>query len=166
MLDIVVTRGPLQPGPSACACAFRPLAIVPATEIVYVPMRNEIVDVPSCPGTPDADDPDREATLATIAEWEAKWGSRRRLDRSPAPPQWRPVESDDPRPWLEKTLRTVRGRGPWRTTELWELPFPELRKAWNTWLVYRKNGPSTLDWCCEYEFYWWGYWEDFERGGC
>ena len=124
-----------------------------------------MAESPRCPDTPDADDPDREAALARIAEREAEFGSRSRRRRSPAPPQWRPVKSDDARPSLGKSLRTVRGRGQWRTTELWELPFPELRKAWNTWLVYRKCGHGPLEWRWEYEFYWWGYWEDFERGG-
>ena len=165
MLDIVVTRRPLQPCASACACAFFAFAL--ESSVVRSPRSSQVLwelmaESPRCPGTPDTDDPDREADLARIAEWEAEFGSRRRRDRSPAPPQWRPVEPDDTRPWLNKTLRTVRGRGRWRTTELWECPFPELRKGWNTWLAFRKYGPSPLDWRCEYEFYWWGYWEDYE----
>ena len=118
-----------------------------------------------CPDTPDSDDPDtegRDVDLARIKEWEAKYGSRRRLKPYPAPPQWRQVRADDPRIWLDKTVRTVRGRGKWRETERWELPFPELLQAWNTWLVLRKYEHGPLKWHLVYEFAWWGLWVEID----
>ena len=126
------------------------------------PPNNEFI---WCPATPDSDDPDTEGRavdLARIKEWEAKYGSRRRLNPYPAPPQWRPIQPEDPRySYLEKTCRTVRGRGKWRGEEIWELPYPELRHAWNTWLVCRRCGPGAMRWRYVYEFSWWGYWEEY-----
>ena len=121
-----------------------------------------------CPATPDSDDPDtegRDVDLARIKEWEAIYGSRRRLKPYPAPPQWRQVRqvrADDPRIFLDKTVRTVRGRGKWRETETWELPFPELLQAWNTWLVFRKCEHGPLKWHLVFEFSWWGRWVEFD----
>ena len=88
--------------------------------------------------------------------------------------EWRPYVNkehflrlrDEPDPSVGTSGRHEPGRGQRRTTQLWTLPFPELRDAWNTWIVYSKYGPGFLDWRFEYEFYWWGHWEDYddERG--
>ena len=122
-----------------------------------------------CPATPDSDDPDtegRDADLGRIAEWEAKYGDRRRLNPFPAPEQWRPIHPTDPRySHLEKTVRSVRGRGKWRWEETWELPFPELLHAWNTWLVCCRVGPGAPGEGCfryMYEFSWWGVWVEYD----
>ena len=124
------------------------------------------IEVMWCPATPDSDDPDEEGRavdLARIAEWEAKYGSRRRLNPYPAPKQWRPIHPSDPRfYYLEKTVRTVRGQGEWREFEMWELPLPELMHAWNTWLVCRKVGNGAGCWRYMYEFSWWGVWVEYD----
>ena len=107
----------------------------------------------------------QEAVVRRVGEGKprpkkGRW--ERGLKPYPAPPQWRLVQADDPRPWLDKSVRTVRGRGKWRETERWELPFPELVQAWNTWLVFRKyeHGPWKKQ--RVYELAWWGLWEEYD----